>query len=35
MGYVNAHATSTPVGDRGEIGALRQIFKSEVSFILK
>ena len=26
IGYINAHATSTPVGDRGEIGALRSVF---------
>jgi len=26
VGYVNAHATSTPVGDKGEIAALRSIF---------
>lgn len=31
VGYVNAHATSTPVGDRGEIGALRQIFGDKIS----
>ncbi len=26
VGYVNAHATSTPVGDKGEVAALRSIF---------
>ncbi len=26
IGYINAHATSTPVGDNGEIAALRSIF---------
>ncbi|MBC8137030.1 MAG: beta-ketoacyl-ACP synthase II [Fibrella sp.] len=26
VGYVNAHATSTPIGDPSEIGALRSVF---------
>ncbi len=28
--YVNAHATSTPVGDKGEVAALRQIFGKHI-----
>lgn len=31
VGYVNAHATSTPVGDKGEVAALRQVFGKHIS----
>ena len=33
IGYVNAHATSTPVGDRGEISALRRVFAEHLASI--
>ena len=29
IGHINAHATSTPVGDRGELAAIRTVFGSD------
>jgi 3-oxoacyl-[acyl-carrier-protein] synthase II len=33
VGYINAHATSTPVGDRAEVNAYRSVFGDRVNHI--
>ncbi|MEJ2060553.1 MAG: beta-ketoacyl-ACP synthase II [Gammaproteobacteria bacterium] len=33
IGYINAHATSTPVGDRAEIASLRNLFAEQLPSI--
>jgi 3-oxoacyl-[acyl-carrier-protein] synthase-1 len=30
VGYINAHGTSTPVGDAAELGAVREVFGARV-----
>jgi 3-oxoacyl-[acyl-carrier-protein] synthase-1 len=33
VNYINAHGTSTPVGDVAELGAVREVFSSEIPYI--
>ena len=33
VNYINAHGTSTPVGDVAELGAVREVFGSEIPYI--
>ncbi|MFC1714167.1 beta-ketoacyl-ACP synthase II [Candidatus Poribacteria bacterium] len=33
ISYVNAHSPSTPLGDKGEIAALRSVFKEHISSV--
>jgi 3-oxoacyl-[acyl-carrier-protein] synthase-1 len=30
VGYINTHGTSTPVGDRKEVGAIREVFGNDI-----
>lgn len=34
VGHLNAHATSTPVGDRGELAAIKSVFGTEPSLAI-